>query len=197
MHWFVVFGIIVVGAVGLAFLVKSRSSGVSKSGMHITSVLHVNVNCSNFDRSRQFYEMLGFRVLMHVEPNGPPEVAAAVGMPSYVVRGALLAHRDGTVIDLLEWQDPRDGQPPYKKLNHLGLGRIAFSTTNIDADMQRLQQEGVGFLSEQPAGVKDPLGGTTRFICFKDPDGTVLELVQMGTIMGMLQRASQLAAKQT
>ena len=37
----------------------------------------------------------------------------------------------------------------------------------------------------------DPTGGTTRFICFEDPDGTVLELVEMGRVMGALQGVSQ------
>ena len=98
--------------------------------MNVTGILHVNINCSDFERSRRFYEMLGFRVIMDVEPNGGAEVAAAVGMAPYVVRGALMKPRDGSVIEPLEWRLPRR---------------------------------------------------TTRFICFRDPDGTVLELVEMGS----------------
>ena len=43
--------------------------------------------------------------------------------------------------------------------------------------MARLKAEGVEFLSE-PASVKLEDGPVTRFVCFKDPDGTVIELVQ-------------------
>jgi catechol 2,3-dioxygenase-like lactoylglutathione lyase family enzyme len=174
-------------------VVATRTGPDPASGLHLTGVLHVNINCSDFERSRAFYEMLGFRVLMDVEQNASPQAAAAVGMESYAVRGALMAHRDGSVIDLLEWREPRDERPPYDRLNHLGLARIAFTTTDIMADIARLTDAGVQFLSEAPAEVPDPLGGTTRFICFEDPDGTVLELVQMGTVMGIAQRASQLA----
>ena len=147
--------------------------------MNVTGILHVNINCSDFDRSRKFYEMLGFRVVMPIEPRGTADVAAAVGMQGYVVRGALMQHRDRSVIDLLEWQEPRDERPPYGRLNHLGIARIAFVTTDIDRDMEQLSAEGVQFLSREAAVVEGPGGRTTRFICFRDPDGTVLELVEM------------------
>ncbi len=186
-------GLVVLGGLGLALGSLSRDA-VDTDVMQVTGVLHVNVNCSDFERSRRFYEFLGFRVLMEVEQQGSAEVAAAVGMEPYVVRGALMALGDGSVIDLLEWQDPRDERPPYDRLNHLGIARLALTTTDIDADIERLRAEGVEFLSETPAEVKDPLGGTTRFICFEDPDGTVLELVEMGAVMGLVHRASQAAS---
>ncbi len=147
--------------------------------MNVTGVLHVNINCTDYERSRRFYEMLGFRVVMHVQPNGSAEVAAAVGMAPYVVRGALMRHRDGSVIDLLEWRNPRDDRPPYDNLNHLGIARVALVTTDIEADINELAAAGVEFLSDVPAEVEGPTGGATRFICFRDPDGTVLELVEM------------------
>ena len=147
--------------------------------MNVTGVLHVNINCSDFDRSRKFYEMLGFRVVMPIEPRGTADVAAAVGMQGYTVRGALMQHRDRSVIDLLEWREPRDEQPPYERLNHLGIARLALVTTDIDSDMERLAAEGVEFLSRKAAVVEGPGGRATRFICFRDPDGTVLELVEM------------------
>ena len=47
-----------------------------------------------------------------------------------------------------------------------------------DAEMQRLKENGVRFLSE-PASVTLPGAPmTSRFVCFFDPDGTVLELVE-------------------
>ena len=29
--------------------------------MHITSMVHININCSDYERSKAFYEMLGFQ----------------------------------------------------------------------------------------------------------------------------------------
>jgi catechol 2,3-dioxygenase-like lactoylglutathione lyase family enzyme len=146
-------------------------------------MLHVNVNCSDYERSRAFYERLGFRVLWEVPETNTPEVAAAVGMPPYRVRGALLALRGAgqtTLIDLLEWRHPRDESPPYPHLYHLGLARIALVTSDLDADVTELEAAGVKLLSA-PARLSGPGGSTTRFVCFADPDGTMLELVELGT----------------
>ena len=148
--------------------------------MHVTGIFHVNINCSDFDRSRAFYERLGFRVIWEVPETNTPEVAAAVGMPPYRVRGALMALESDatTVIDLLEWRHPRDESPPYPHLYHLGLARIALTTTDLDADVAELEAAGVEMLSA-PARLPGAGGSETRFVCFRDPDGTVLELVEM------------------
>lgn len=148
--------------------------------MSITGLVHVNVNCSDFERSLAFYELLGFEHVADVPATNSAEVAAAVGMPPYRVRGALLLLRGGAapfMLDLLEWQEPRDDTAPYAHLYHLGIARIALASDDLDADMAALRGEGVEFLSE-PATVAMPGQPSTRFVCFKDPDGTVLELVQ-------------------
>ncbi len=149
--------------------------------MHIQGMAHVNVNCSDFDRSRRFYEMLGFEVVWDVEPVGTPAISAAVGMPPYRVRGAVMAlasNPRATAIDLLEWQDPHDAEAPYPHLYHLGLARVALVTADLDADVEELRSAGVEFVSE-PVELAGPTGEPVRFVCFKDPDGTVLELFEM------------------
>ena len=147
--------------------------------MNITDVFHFNVNCSDFDRSRAFYEALGFRVVWEIPERGTPEIARAVGMPPYTLRGAILALAGAsTMIDLIEWRDPHDAAPPYPHLYHLGIARIAFRTTDLEADLAALRSLGAEIVAE-PATVAGLGGGGTRFVCFKDPDGTVLELVQV------------------
>ncbi len=148
--------------------------------MTITGLVHVNINCSNFDRSLSFYELLGFEKVIDVPTRNTLEVAAAVGMPPYKVKGALLILKESItplMIDLLEWQDPSDKSPPYPHLYHLGIARIALATADLDSDIEFLESRGVEFLSE-PATVKLNNSPITRFVCFKDPDGTVLELVE-------------------
>ena len=148
--------------------------------MNITGLVHVNINCSDFDRSLRFYELLGFQKVIDVPPKNTLEVAAAVGMPPYTVKGALLILQNSKtplMIDLLEWQEPTDNRPPYPNLYHLGIARIALSTNDLDSDIAFLKSEGVEFLSD-PATVKIENQPETRFVCFKDPDGTILELVE-------------------
>lgn len=110
-------------------------------------------------------------------------------MPPYRVRGALLgleSDHDGDpgaarlTIDLLQWIDPHDDEPPYPHLYHYGIARIALTSSDLDADVARLQSAGVEFISD-PVQLPLDAGSSARFVCFKDPDGTVLELVEHPT----------------
>ena len=155
--------------------------------MNVSGLIHVNINCSNFERSRRFYEALGFRVVWRVPSTNTPEVAAAVGMPPYRVDGALMALEGAehpVVIDLLEWQSPSDDAPPYPHLYHLGLARLALATSDMDADLAALERMGVEFVGPPARVVVDGVAGG-RFVCFEDPDGTVLELVETARVEGI------------
>ncbi len=149
--------------------------------MNVSGMIHVNINCSNFERSRPFYEALGFRVIWQVPSTNSKEVAAAVGMPPYQVNGALMAlegSQPPVVIDLLEWQSPRDAAPPYPHLYHLGLARLALATRDMDADLAELEKMGVELVGPPARVMVNGVASGGRFVCFKDPDGTVLELVE-------------------
>lgn len=149
--------------------------------MHITGMVHININCTDFQRSKAFYEMLGFQVYWPVPETNTEEVAGAVGMPKYQVEGALMALQNAEqpmVIDLLEWKSPRDDSPPYPNLYRPGLARIALSSSDIDADFDFLVAQGIEVVSE-PVNVHTSETSYARFFCFKDPDGTFLELVQV------------------
>ena len=148
--------------------------------MHLQGLVHININCSDYDRSRAFYEALGFELFLQVPATNTTQVARAVGFEKYQLRGGLFRLRGASsplVIDLLEWREPRDEEPPYPQLNHLGLARIALATSNLDADLDQLRTRGVEIVGE-PATVVWDGRASSRFVCFKDPDGTVLELVE-------------------
>lgn len=149
--------------------------------MHVTGMVHANINCSDFDRSLEFYQRLGFELVAMVPETNTAEVAAAVGMPPYRVRGGILRlPGESTLLDLLEWQDPTDPEPPYPHLYHLGLARIALRTTDLEADLVELAAAGVTPIGP-PADVHWAGQPTSRIACFPDPDGTIVELVQIPT----------------
>lgn len=148
--------------------------------MHISGLVHVNINCSDYDRSLRFYEMLGFEAFWQVPETNTPEVARAVGMEAYRVKGALLQLKGATppvIIDLLEWMEPRKDAEPYPTLHQPGIARIALQTSDLDADYAFLVEQGVDVLSP-PATVRASATSGSRFFCFRDPDGTILELVE-------------------
>jgi catechol 2,3-dioxygenase-like lactoylglutathione lyase family enzyme len=85
------------------------------------------------------------------------------------------------VIDLLEWVSPRDESDPYPNLYRPGLARLAMRSTDLAADYATLEAEGVEILSPPATVMMSPTRGT-RFFCFRDPDGTFLELVETFTL---------------
>ena len=111
--------------------------------MAITGMVHFNVDCSDCERSRAFYRVLGFEEVWRVPERNTPEVAAAVGMPPYRVKGGLLAlagARRPVVIDLLQWLEPRDASAPYPHLYHYGIARVALATNDLYGDMAKPAQ---------------------------------------------------------
>jgi len=147
------------------------------AGTYITAALQTNVNCSDYEQSKSFYEMLGFEIQGEVEEVRPPELAAALGLPSYHVHASAMTLPVGHGLNLTKWEEPYDASAPYDLVNHIGIARFAILTTNLDADIDILTEQGVAFYSE-PVRPEPPYD-ILRFVCFEDPDGTVIELVQM------------------
>ncbi len=146
--------------------------------MAIKDVFHVNVNCTNLERSRAFYELVGFHAVTEIGLGGPAEANRALGMPADAQAKAVLMVLDptkprSTRIDLIEWADPPTHGTNATDLAHVGAVRIALWTIGIDEEYERLRAAGVEFLSEPVF-----LGKGVRFCCFPDPDGTILELIE-------------------
>lgn len=147
--------------------------------MPIQGLFHVNVNCSDFERSLAFYKMLGFRVVLDLPPQElGPELAAALGISGGKARVALLMVGDdprATRIDLIEWIQPKtEGTPPH--LYQAGMPRLALRTKDLPAMYEDLKAKGAEFLSEPQ---KINLAGGERVVCLKDPDGTIIELLEI------------------
>ena len=145
--------------------------------MAIKDVFHVNVNCTDLERSRAFYERVGFKVVHELGEGGSKSMLRGLGLPEGSRAKAVLMMLEpdkprGTRLDLIQWIDPPTKGRPAPDLAHAGAVRIALWTIGIDAEYERLLNEGVEFLSEPVS-----MGGGVRFCCFKDPDGTILELI--------------------
>jgi catechol 2,3-dioxygenase-like lactoylglutathione lyase family enzyme len=151
-------------------------TGCSDSKNHIVSFMHANINCSDLEQSRCFYEMLGFTPVVEGDSEATAEFAAALDMPPYELRFVQMLSKDGSLIDLIEWEDPFDASAPYASINHLGIAHLTLQTSNLDADISILRAHGVAFFSG-PAVVDNSLE-SKRFVCFKDPDGTIIELAE-------------------
>jgi catechol 2,3-dioxygenase-like lactoylglutathione lyase family enzyme len=144
----------------------------------IDRIFHFNINCSSLERTVPFYEMLGFKVVMDFgDGMESQEMADAFGMDRANIKGCHLRLGDGpeaTRIDLLEFQIPPPTGQPYPHLYHTGIARMCLKTTDIWQMYDYLKARGVEFLSEPKL-----LPGTdVTIVCFKDPDGTFVELLE-------------------
>ena len=149
------------------------------NGSHVSEIHHLTVNVSDFERSRAFYRMIGFTRGTELPGSGTAEEARAMGLDGpYRVRAEMMVHeRDGSRIELVEWLEPRDLTPPHAPpINHPGIHRINFGTTDVARDVARLRAQGIRFLSPiAPCceGDRSRMG----IALFADPDGSFMQVM--------------------
>lgn len=159
---------------------------------HINSLGALNINVSDFERSSAWYSMFGYTEAHTLPERQPLSVARAMGLSEPIhIKGALLTHLlDDSTIELVQWLNPADHRPPYPApVNHLGIHRTAFSTTDIKADVAALKAQGVQFISPITPCCDGP-DSWGRIVAFYDPDGTVVELVEQ-PLMTVLFRVTR------
>jgi len=143
------------------------------------AVSGISINCTNLERSLEFYKAIGFKEVADIGESGGGGLEKGLRIPSPRARGRLLklgADPDAINVDLIEWLSPRTEGRAYPRLNHAGIVRISLRTANLQKTYEELKRHGVEFYSEPQ--VMQSHGGSSLFACFEDPDGTVLELVE-------------------
>ena len=154
----------------------------------VESLFHFVLDVTNLERSLEFYQRLGFRVLRdNRDVIWPPTVAQNFGMRVAQGRGALLGlgeSADHTRLDLIEWLEPRWAGPAISEPGREIIPRIlALRTRNVRAAHAELTAAGVEFIG--PLRAPDPRVGIESVVCCRDPDGTVVELIEyMGDRLG-------------
>lgn len=145
----------------------------------IERIYGISVNCTNLERSLEFYKAIGFKEIADISESGGGGLKKGMRIPSPRARGRLLKlgdHTNAINLDLIEWLSPRTEGRAYPRLNHAGITRITLLTGNLQKTYEELKAKGIEFYSEPQ--VQQSAGGSSLFACFEDPDGTVLELIQ-------------------
>jgi catechol 2,3-dioxygenase-like lactoylglutathione lyase family enzyme len=150
--------------------------------MLVRRFIHVNVVCSDLERSLQFYvDILGAKV-HELFDSGDSDLRPTMGVgeegaPGY--RAALVYWGDGRggpYLDLLEWRggDLAKRQWPLSAQD-VGLARVALEVDDIDEWLGHLTAIGVDILGPVQEEIVGPW--TLRLFLCRDPDGTLVELV--------------------
>lgn len=137
---------------------------------------HLGVCVSDLDAALAFYrDALGFEPAHELEVKGEPS-DTLLRLRDVALRAVYL-RRDGVTLELLHYTSPGavgDGAP--RAMNARGLTHLSLRVEGLDALVADL--EGRGFPVLRDTAIENPeLGARAVFVT--DPDGTLVELVEM------------------
>jgi catechol 2,3-dioxygenase-like lactoylglutathione lyase family enzyme len=160
------------------------------------SLFHFTLSVSSIERSIDFYTAIGFQLLRdNRDVIWPDYVAPQFGLDRAQGRGALLAIGDGelhTRLDLIQWLEP-EARFPDTPLARTAPRIIAIRIENVRAAYEELRARGIPFITP-PRGPDAPTG-IEAVVCCRDPDNTVVELIEympgvLGSRIDSLERRS-------
>ncbi len=123
----------------------------------IRYVDHVAITVKDLARSIAFYQKLGFAVIRQGE--NPTQRMVFVG--NGLAELELFGLKDGAAKEV----------PPLQN-DEVGLKHIAFHVDDLEGVVDALKQKGITFTTEIRRS------GPRASIFFKDPDGTILQLLE-------------------
>ena len=127
--------------------------------MHLESIHHVAIICSDYQRSKVFYsEILGLKILAEHYRESRDSFKLDLALPN------------GGQVELFSFPSapPRPSRPEAQGLRHL-----AFVVSSVEMTALELRTHGI---EVEPIRVDEYTG--KRFTFFNDPDGLPLELYE-------------------
>jgi catechol 2,3-dioxygenase-like lactoylglutathione lyase family enzyme len=152
----------------------------ASDAVHDARIFHVNINCSDLERSRRFFaDALGLDAATRTTPETAQD-GTAFGLErarwdAWVLVGA--SNFAGGAVDLLEWHEPAPIGAPPTSLLETGFQRIGVAVPDLDAVAARVAACG-GALWSEPASHTLEGGGGVRLVMANDPDATTVELIE-------------------
>jgi glyoxylase I family protein len=143
----------------------------------VKSLDHIAITVSNVEKSLPFYvDLLGFEEVGTHRLEGET-ISTMTGKPGVVMKVVRLRTPDDSkvLLDLQEYVTPKETSS-NARLGMANHSHFAFKVKGILAIYNRLKQKGAQFVSAPVSfGVEH---GEVRVVFLKDPDGSILELVE-------------------
>jgi catechol 2,3-dioxygenase-like lactoylglutathione lyase family enzyme len=138
-------------------------------------VRHVGITITDIEKSLLFYkDLLGFKVVREMDEKGQ-HIDNFSGLKNIDVRTIKLAGSDGSMIELLYYRSHKktNDENINKDITQIGCSHFALTVQDLPSLYKKAKDE-VVFMCE-PQYSPD---GKVRLTFCKDPDGTLIELVE-------------------
>lgn len=154
--------------------------------MPILNLVHLNLHVTDLERSIDFYERLGWKVMFDLGRDRPSRLEAVRVSENLehgggAVKAVVLSLGDdprcATKIELMQYVDPPATPKPRKPPQEAGVHRIAMRVKDLDGTIAALRARGIE-IRDEPHELRS-MGGRQRFVLFPDPDQNLLELIEL------------------
>ena len=136
---------------------------------------HVGLVVENMDRILEFYVgILGQEIVCDLIEEGD-YWAALTGVPESSSRVVKTKVPDGSVIEIVEFLEPKAIIPSSMAYHLKGFNHLAYNVKEIDSQYEYLKKNGVKFISEVLTSPYDPV----KTFFFKDPEENLLQFVEV------------------
>jgi len=141
----------------------------------IKNVRHTAVIVTDMEKALGFYrDLLGLKVVLDKQQEGEL-FARLLALESVKMRVVMLEAPDGYMVELFEFPSHRRKAPDSVEMCNIGCSHIGFRVEDMDDTYEKLLEKGLKCNSE-PLVTPD---GYAKVIYCHDPDGTIIELVEI------------------
>lgn len=138
-------------------------------------IRHTGIVVSDLERARRFYrDLLGLKIVKEMDESGE-HMNNILSLENVSVKTVKMAADDGNLIELLYFKSHTEKPRKNVRSSEIGCSHVAFTVSNLESEYQRLKAEGVVF-NAPPQNSPD---GYAKVTYCKDPDGTLIELVEV------------------
>ena len=143
--------------------------------MSVTNIRHTGIVVSSMETSLPFYrDLLGLEVWWNQVEEGPM-VEAVTGVPGARIHTVKLKAPDGVSIELLQYLNTPKPVPALNASNNVGCNHVALQVNDLDELHRKAVAQGIRFNSAPMTAA----GGKAKVTYCRDPEGVVLELVEI------------------
>lgn len=139
-------------------------------------VRHIGVTVSDLSRSLSFYrDLLGFSIIKEMDEFGE-HIDKFSGLQDIDVRTVKMSANDGSMIELLYYRShPETNEENLTKdITKVGCSHFALTVEDLPSLYSKMLEDNITVMCE-PQYSPD---GNVRLTFCRDPDGTLIELVE-------------------